>query len=107
VIDRDRDVDAVLLLVCDQPFVDARVIKELIALREKTGKPIVASSYGETLGVPALFGHCCFHELLAIDDTSGAKAVILRNRERVIEVRFPEGKIDIDTAEDYKRLAHL
>jgi len=107
VIDRERDVDAIVLLVCDQPFVDAHVIKELITLRKKTGKPIVASSYGETLGVPALFGHCYFHELLAINDTSGAKSVILRNRERVTEVIFPEGKIDIDTAEDYKRLTDL
>jgi hypothetical protein len=35
---------------------------------------------------------------------SGAKSVIVRNRQRVTEVIFPEGKIDIDTAEDYKRL---
>jgi molybdenum cofactor cytidylyltransferase len=42
VIDRERDVDAIALLACDQPFADAGVIKKLIALREKTGKPIVA-----------------------------------------------------------------
>jgi molybdenum cofactor cytidylyltransferase len=107
VIDRKRDVDAIVLLVCDQPFVDGRVIKKLIALPEKTRRPIIASSYGGTLGVPALFSPCCFHELLAINDTSGAKSVIVRNRQRVTEVIFPEGNIDIDTAEDYKRLKHL
>lgn len=104
VIDRERDVDAIVLLVCDQPFVDPRVIKKLITLRKKTGKPIVASSYAETLGVPALFDRSCFHELLALDDTRGAKPIILRHRERVTEVMFPEGKVDIDTAEDYERL---
>src|SRR5512133_1110416 len=49
------DVEASVLLVCDQPAVDSRVIQRLIALRETTGKSIVASSYGDTLGVPALF----------------------------------------------------
>jgi molybdenum cofactor cytidylyltransferase len=107
IIDRERNIDAIVLLVCDQPSVDAGVIKKLIALREKTTKSIVASSYVKTLGVPALFDHSCFQELLALDDTTGAKPVILRDRDRVIEVRFPEGKIDIDTAEDYKRLKHL
>src|SRR4051812_703442 len=34
--DNFSDVDAIMLLVCDQPFVDAEVIGSLIALREKT-----------------------------------------------------------------------
>jgi molybdenum cofactor cytidylyltransferase len=54
--------------------------------------------------VPALFDRSCFPELLALDDTSGAKAIILSNRERVAEFPFPEGKIDIDTAADYEKL---
>ena len=54
------DVEASVLLVCDQPAVDARVIQRLIALRETTGKTIVASSYADTLGVPALFTRSVF-----------------------------------------------
>jgi molybdenum cofactor cytidylyltransferase len=64
----------------------------------------VASSYSSTLGVPALFDHSCFPELLALDDKSGAKAIILSNPERVAEFAFPEGRIDIDTTEDLERL---
>src|SRR6266699_654730 len=70
----------------------------------KETEAIVASSYSETLGVPALFDRSCFQELLALDDETGAKAIILSNRERVAEVLFPEGKIDIDTAADYEKL---
>ena len=94
-----------MLLVCDQPFVDAKTIEELIALRAKTEKTIVASSYSDTLGVPALFDRSCFQELLALNDASGAKAIILSNRERVAEFPFPQGKIDIDTVEDLEQLA--
>src|SRR5205814_3247144 len=45
VIDHRPDLDAIVLLVCDQPFVDAVRIKQLITLRAQTQKTIVASSY--------------------------------------------------------------
>ena len=103
-IDNAPTLEAIVLLVCDQPFVDARTIARLITLREKTKRAIVASRYANTLGVPALFDRSCFQELLALDNATGAKTVILSNRERVAEFPFPEGKIDIDTASDYKNL---
>jgi molybdenum cofactor cytidylyltransferase len=103
-IDNAPTLEAVVLLVCDQPFVDARTIARLITLREKTKRAIIASSYANTLGVPALFDRSCFQELLALDNATGAKTVILSNRERVAEFPFPEGKIDIDTLDDYEKL---
>ena len=103
-IDNVPDVEAIVLLVCDQPAVDARAIARLITLREKTQRAIVASRYANTLGVPALFDRSCFQELLALDNGTGAKTVILSNRERVTEFPFPEGKIDIDTLDDYEKL---
>jgi len=98
------DIEAIVLLTCDQPFVKTDTIERLIAMREKTKKAIVASSYSETLGVPALFDRSCFQELLTLPDDSGAKSIILSNHERVAELPFPEGKIDIDTAADYEKL---
>jgi len=100
-IDNNSQLEAVVLLVCDQPYVDRDVIKQLLVLRRKTIKPIVASSYADTLGVPALFDRSCFEELLALNDSNGAKPIILRDRERVAEFSFPEGKTDIDTLEDF------
>jgi molybdenum cofactor cytidylyltransferase len=99
------DVEGCVLLVCDQPAVDARMIQRLIALRETTGKTIVASSYAETLGVPALFSRSIFQELLSLDDKAGAKSVVLRNGERVASLAFPEGEIDIDTWEDWQKVS--
>ena len=98
------DVEASVLLVCDQPAVNARVIQRLIALRETTGKTIVASSYAHTFGVPALFIRSVFQELLSLDDKAGAKSIVLRSRERVASLSFPEGQIDIDTWEDWEKL---
>jgi molybdenum cofactor cytidylyltransferase len=102
-IDNASNLEAIVVLVCDQPFVDARTIKGLIALREKTNKPLVASAYSGTLGVPALFDRSCFPELIELSDESGAKSIIMRNRERVAEFPFPQGEIDIDTVADYEK----
>jgi len=103
-VDNVQDLQAVVLLVCDQPFVTARTIEGLITLREKMNKSIVASRYADTLGVPALFDRSFFQELLSLSDEAGAKSIILRNRERVAQFRFPEGNLDIDTLHDYEKL---
>jgi molybdenum cofactor cytidylyltransferase len=103
-VNQAPDIEAIVLLTCDQPFMKTDTIERLIAMREKTKKAIVASSYSETLGVPALFDRSCFQELLALDDETGAKTIILSNRERVAELLFLEGEIDIDTAADYEKL---
>ena len=103
-IDIAPNVEAIVLLVCDQPLVDAHTIEQLIALRRKTKKAVVASSYAGTLGVPALFDRSCAEELLRVDDRTGAKQIISSNHDRVAEFLFPKGKIDIDTAADYESL---
>jgi len=45
--------------------------------------------------------------LLSLDDETGAKSIILQNRERVAQFAFPEGAIDIDTWEDWEKLMDL
>jgi molybdenum cofactor cytidylyltransferase len=77
----------------------------LIALHSRSEKPIVASAYANTLGVPALFARSMFQELLQLTGDSGAKTIIFSNRERVTEFAFPKGRIDLDTIEDFESLA--
>jgi len=96
-------VEATVLLACDQPFVDRAVIDGLITLHHETRKPIVAASYAGTLGVPALFDRSRLPDLLRLDDSAGAKSIILSNRDQVAQFAFPQGEIDIDTAEDRER----
>lgn len=100
-------VEGAVLLTCDQPFLDASIVRQLIAAQEETGKPIVASSYANTLGVPALFDRSCFDKLLALPDATGAKAFILSRRGEVASIPFARGEIDIDTPEDLDRLTTL
>jgi molybdenum cofactor cytidylyltransferase len=96
--------DAVVLLTCDQPFVDKAIIAELIDAQEKTGKPMVVSSYADTLGVPALFDRSCFEALLTLPDDSGAKTLMAARPNDVAAIAFEQGVTDIDTPEDFERL---
>jgi molybdenum cofactor cytidylyltransferase len=98
------ELDAVVLLACDQPFVDASVITLLIAQRENSRKPIVACNYANTLGIPALFDRSCFESLLALPDDSGAKALIESRSDDVAQIEFEKGAIDIDTPADFERI---
>jgi molybdenum cofactor cytidylyltransferase len=98
------DLGAVILLTCDQPFVNVAVLTQLIQLRLTSGKPVVASAYAETIGIPALFDRSCFRDLLRLKGDSGAKGIILTRPLDVASFDFPAGEIDIDTAADYEKL---
>lgn len=99
------ELEAVLLMACDQPFVDAEIVAALVAKQGATSKAIVASSYANTLGIPALFDRSCFEALLTLPDEAGAKTLIESRREDVAQIEFEQGAIDIDTPADFARLA--
>jgi molybdenum cofactor cytidylyltransferase len=98
------DLDGVILALADQPLLTAQVYNRLVAQQEATGKPIVASEYADTVGVPALFTKQCFPHLLALAPEQGCKGVILAHGERAMRIACPEAETDIDTPVDYQRL---
>ena len=97
--------DAVILMVCDQPFVSASLLNELISTQKNTGKLIVASQYGNTFGPPALFYKTIFPELLKLKGDAGARKIVTQYSDDTATVLFTEGKIDIDTEADYNALS--
>ena len=98
---------AAIFMLCDQPLLTATTLGLLIATHERTGRAIVASEYGGTLGVPALFARSLFPELLALDGAEGARQIIQTHRDKAIGVPFPDGLVDIDTPTDYSCLCEL
>ena len=55
VVRKYSDTEAVIIMVCDQPAINATHLGKLSSMFHETGSPIVASSYSGTVGVPALF----------------------------------------------------
>jgi molybdenum cofactor cytidylyltransferase len=96
--------DGVIIMVCDQPLIKSDHIKNLISKFTKTRSAIVASAYGNALGVPALFSKSHFQALMTLDNEHGAKKIIQQHPDDTSAVDFPEGEIDIDTLEDYQKL---
>ena len=103
-LETNPDLAGVILLLCDQPFVTEENISKLVETQKETGKPIVASSYENTIGVPTLFMREVFDELLKLKGDTGAKPLIKRRAENLAKVNAPEAAFDVDTAEDFEAL---
>jgi len=99
--------DAVIFMVCDQPYVSSELINGLVDEQKQTGKPIITCNYGEAIGPPALFYKSLFHELMQLKGDVGARKIIQDHSDEVATILFTEGKIDIDTKEDYDSLKNL
>jgi molybdenum cofactor cytidylyltransferase len=95
--------EAVVFLLCDQPLIDEDHVRRLIGAWRETGRPMVASGYDGTFGVPALFARETFPRLRTLDPASGAKRLLVGTPEAVAVVPFPAGAIDLDTPGDYER----
>ena len=91
-------------MLCNQPFVTAAVINNLVMAFRSNSKGIVASKYSGTVGVPALFGREYFAALAALSGAAGAKQIIADHTSDVVRVPFPKGTTDVDTPEDYLQL---
>lgn len=99
-----QNLKAVLILVCDQPFVGTKLLQNLIKTHQEEKCLIVASSYKNTFGVPAIFGQTLFPDLQNLKDQKGAKQLMKANQEKLITIPFPKGHIDVDTPEDLESL---
>jgi molybdenum cofactor cytidylyltransferase len=104
--DRADSTEALILMLCDQPYVTAAVINDLVTAYHLNGKGIIASEYAGTLGAPTLFGREYFAELATMRGAAGAKHIIAAHASDVVPVPFPKGMMDIDTPEDYGQLQH-
>jgi len=96
---------AALFMTCDQPLVTPSLLQEMIDIFRTASAPLVACEYGGTLGVPALFSHRHFRDLLALTGDAGAKALLIRHEGEVHRIPFPEGSYDVDTIQDFRRMS--
>lgn len=97
---KDR-VEGALLLTCDMPSVGQPHIKLLLDSFNTTSRR-VASSYGNTWGVPAIFPVEDFAALQSLDGDRGAKSVLVDDPS-VSLLPLEGGTFDLDTHEDVKR----
>ena len=97
-----RGSDALLLALCDQPWLNAAHLNRLIAEFERTGLP-VTSHYANRNAVPALLPRSLFGALTELRGDSGAGR-LLNDSRPVSAVPWAEGEFDVDTIEEERRL---
>jgi molybdenum cofactor cytidylyltransferase len=98
---------AVMTATCDQPLIDAAVLRRLIDAYRTCGYPMAAATYAGTMGVPAIFNRHYYAALRALPPEAGAKRVLGEHSDQVANVPMDEGELDIDTPEDVRRLNQL
>jgi molybdenum cofactor cytidylyltransferase len=102
-IQQHGNYDAVLILLCDQLHITAAHLQAILNafLMQKSG--IVATSYGQQTGVPALFDQSYFSQLAQLTGDTGAKMLLHTNRDILYCIPFEQALIDVDTPEDLAR----
>jgi molybdenum cofactor cytidylyltransferase len=96
--------ESVMILLGDQVAVTADDLRRLISAAQADERAIVASSYAQTVGVPAIFPAFCFSELAQLRGDRGARVLLERHRDRVVRVPMPSAAIDLDTPEQLREL---
>jgi molybdenum cofactor cytidylyltransferase len=96
------DVDGAIVCLGDMPQVDAGLIDRLIAAFDPDqGALVVMPTFEGKRGNPVLWSRRFFPDLMAIEGDVGARYLIGRYSEAVVEVPL-EGKaalVDVDTPE--------
>jgi molybdenum cofactor cytidylyltransferase len=100
-------LDAIALMVCDQPLVSAELLQQFLRAHRATAQPIVAAEYANILGVPALFHKTLFADLAQLQGDRGAQSLLRQHRGQCLGIPFPPGVLDIDTPEDLSMLTQV
>ncbi|MDP3505768.1 MAG: nucleotidyltransferase family protein [Myxococcales bacterium] len=90
-----QETSGVLVTLVDLPRVTRATFTRLL---DAPGA-LVAASFSDTVGAPAVFRPPFLAQLRELDDATGAKALLQRHLTSVTRVPCPEAALDIDTRE--------
>lgn len=98
-------IDNVLIMLADQPLIDAAFLIQMIEIHKLNPKKIVCTSYqNDQSGVPAIFNKIYFEDLLQLNDDKGAKELLKKYSSDLISLDGAKVVQDIDTFDDYEDL---
>ena len=97
--------DTLIMVLADQALITSTHLAALIDKWRGTESDIVATSYADTTGVPALFARSCFDSLTELEGDRGARALLDDTRFSSQTIDFEDAAVDIDTAEDLARIS--
>jgi len=93
-------VDAALVVLCDQPALDAEHLQRLVSAWNENRSRAVASAYADAVGVPALLPRSWFAALAGSRGDGGARDLLASRRSEVVAIRNDALAQDIDVDDD-------
>ncbi len=100
----EPEIDALVIALCDQPFVSAETIDRLAEKFAQAHTQMVAAEYAGVAGVPALFSKEMFDALSRLEGDKGARDLLRDPGASVETIEIKEAAVDIDTPDDLDRL---
>jgi molybdenum cofactor cytidylyltransferase len=92
-----------LVMLGDMPFVKPETVQKLIAaLETRTGNAVaIVPSFNDAWGNPVLLSSALYDRVMSLQGDEGARALLLRSRDSVIEVFVDDDGVlaDIDRQE--------
>lgn len=95
---------ALLLLLADQPLVDAAHLRRLVAAWSGRADEIVATGFAGTAGPPVLLPSATFPALECLEGDRGARDLLSDAAYTLQVLPFEAAAVDIDTPGDLARL---
>jgi len=103
IMDGGYSPDAILLMVGDQPFMDAAYLNKLIDTYHTGHAKIVATHYPSKLGVPAIFDSSYYNALGALKGEQGAGFLIKKHQNDCVGLNAGKKVLDLDTVDEYRK----
>lgn len=101
----DRDAEAALVVLGDQPTLDPGSYATVLAEWRRTGADVVRARYDGVPGHPVVIARKCFEAFGRLQGDTGARELIDRGAVKAHDVNLSgPPPVDIDTQEDYEAL---
>ncbi len=97
--------DAILIVLGDQPQINAQVVGEIIKRFQVTRHPIIVPSYRMHRGHPWLLGQSYWEETLALKPPMTLRDFLIKHNAEIdyLNVDTPSVLQDLDTQQDYSQ----
>jgi molybdenum cofactor cytidylyltransferase len=102
----DKNTEAFLVFMCDQPLISPSMINTIIDEFKKRGSLALRPTYNETPGHPVVFSSTLSSGMEQLHEDEGARKVLERLGARVDYLALQDEGIviDMDTPESYEKL---
>lgn len=106
-MENSKKAHGYMFFVADQPFISVETVNIILDSFGKNPGSIIVPRCKDKTRNPVIFPHMLKDELLMLSGDNGGKAVIIKNKDKIVfvDIDREEEFMDIDTMEDYENVS--